>query len=408
MRTMNDMSERASGSRWPAWLHPAPGSTAAAMRAAGHSPWAHAWNLLWSFWVFLGPLFQPLGVGFWVSLSVGYPLFLALFLLASVRPAAEVSGYVGALVVLTAVSMPWNPAAWTYGVFACAMVPYQGAWLSSAVKIAIIQALLVLEGIFLGWPWYAYLILVGVCTSTGVGALAGRISWDKNTKLRISHEQIRQLAATAERERIGRDLHDLLGHTLSLITLKLELSRKLFDRDPAAARRELTEAEDVARHALAEVRTAVTGIRAAGFAAELASAALLLRASGVQFDSRQQVAGLPEAIECGLALVLREAATNIARHAHATRARASIARTGDDVRLLIEDNGRGGVHAQGNGLHGMRERVQALGGSLQLDSPPGGGTRLEIEVPLSAGAVVRSADLPRASVPASIQVRHAS
>ncbi|HKR77664.1 MAG TPA: sensor histidine kinase [Rhodanobacter sp.] len=405
---MNDTSERAFSLRWPVWLHPAPGSTAAAMRAAGHSPWAHAWNLLWSFWVFLGPLFQPLGVGFWVSLSVGYPLFLMLFLLASVRPAAEVSGYVGALVVLTAMSMPWNPAAWTYGVFACAMVPYQGSWLSSAVKIAIIQALLVLEGIFLGWPWYAYLILVGVCTSTGVGALAGRISWDKNTKLRISHEQIRQLAATAERERIGRDLHDLLGHTLSLITLKLELSRKLFDRDPAAARRELTEAEDVARHALAEVRTAVTGIRAAGFAAELASAALLLRASGVQFDSQQQVSGLPESIECGLALVLREAVTNIARHAHATRAWASIDRIGDEVQLRIEDNGRGGVHAQGNGLRGMRERVQALGGSLQLDSPPGGGTRLEIQVPVAAPVAARGVDLPTAEAPASRWVRHAT
>ncbi|HEX8777107.1 MAG TPA: sensor histidine kinase [Rhodanobacter sp.] len=405
---MNDTSERASGSRWIAWLHPAPGSTAAAMRAAGHSPWTHAWNLLWSFWVFLGPLFQPLGVGFWWSLALGYPLFLLLFVLASLRPAAEVNGYVGALGVLTALSIPWNPAAWTYAVFACAMVPYQGAWLSSAIKIAIIQALLVLEGIFLGWPWYTYLIMVGVCTSTGVGALAGRISWDKNTRLRISHEQIRQLAATAERERIGRDLHDLLGHTLSLITLKLELSRKLFDRDPAAARRELTEAEDVARHALAEVRTAVTGIRAAGLAAEMASAALLLRASGVQFDSQQQVADLPEAIECGLALVLREAATNIARHAHATRARASIARIGGEVRLFIEDNGRGGVHTQGNGLRGMHERVQALGGSLRLDSPPGGGTRLEIDVPLAAPAPVRDIGLPKAEAPTCVRVRHAT
>jgi two-component system sensor histidine kinase DesK len=177
-----------------------------------------------------------------------------------------------------------------------------------------------------------------------------------------------------------------------------------------AARRELTEAEDVARHALAEVRTAVTGIRAAGFAAELASAALLLRASGVQFDSQQQVSNLPESVECGLALVLREAATNIARHAHATRARASMVRSGDDVQLRIEDNGRGGVHLQGNGLRGMRERVQALGGSLRLDSPLGAGTRLEIEVPLAAGGVVREADVdpPRASTLASTRVQHVS
>src|SRR3546814_5511333 len=87
-----------------------------------------------------------------------------------------------------------------------------------------------------------------------------RIS-DLSSDVCSSDLEVRRLAATAERERIGRDLHDLLGHTLSLITLKLELSRKLFDRDPAAARTEIAEAEKVARHALAEVRSAVTGIR---------------------------------------------------------------------------------------------------------------------------------------------------
>ena len=385
MRGMNDTSSAVFGHRWFAWLRPAPGSWAAIMQADGHSPWACAWNLLWSFWVFMGALFTDhVGTGFWWSLGLGYPLFLLIYLLACVRPPNDEDAYVGALVLLTGVSIPWNPAAWTYAVFACAMVPYNGSWLAAAAKMATIQVLLVLEGIFLHWPWYTFPIVMGVCTSTGAGSLLGRINRSKNLELRMSHEQIRQLAATAERERIGRDLHDLLGHTLSLITLKLELSRKLFDRDPAAAKRELTEAEDVARHALAEVRSAVTGIRAAGFAAELASAALLLRASGVQFDSQQLVSDLPESIECGLALVLREAATNIARHAHAARAEASIARVGDSVQLRIEDNGRGGVHAQGNGLRGMRERVQALGGSLRLDSPPGGGTRLCIEVPLPA------------------------
>jgi two-component system sensor histidine kinase DesK len=404
---MNETSTHFPGERWPAWLRPAPGSTAAAMHAAGHSPWGFLWNLLWSFWVFLGPMFQPVEAGFWWSLALGYPLFVLIFLLSWVRPAAEVGGYVGALVILTALSMPWNPAGWTYAVFACAMVPYQDSWLASAVKIAIIQALLVLEGVFLHWPWYAHLILVGVCTSSGVGALVGRINWDKNTKLRMSHEQIRQLAATAERERIGRDLHDLLGHTLSLITMKLELSRKLLDRDPVAARRELAEAEEVARHALAEVRAAVTGIRAAGFAAELASAALLLRTSGVQLDQHLQAANLPEPVECGLALVLREAVTNIARHAHATRARVSLTRTGDGVRLSIEDNGRGGVGAAGNGLSGMQERVHALGGSVRLDSPSGGGTRLDIDVPLAAQAVARDG-LPRAEALAPVQARHAT
>jgi two-component system sensor histidine kinase DesK len=378
------------------------------MRAAGHSPWGYAWNLLWSFWVFLGPLFQPVQSGFWWSLALGYPLFLLIFLLAYVRPPAEASGCVGALVLLTALSMPWNPAGWTYAVFACAMLPYQGSWLHSAARMAIIQAVLVLEGVFLGWPWYACLILVGVCTSTGAGSLAGRINWEKNTRLRLSNEHIRQLAATAERERIGRDLHDLLGHTLSLITMKLELSRRLLDRDPEIARRELAEAEEVARHALAEVRSAVTGIRAAGLAAELASAALLLRTSGVQLDQHLQVANLPEALEGTLALVLREATTNIARHARATLARVSLVQVGECVRLCIEDNGHGGIRDAGNGLRGMRERLQPWGGSLQLDSPPGGGTRLQIEVPLAGTAKPRGDTAPATVARAPATLRHAT
>jgi two-component system sensor histidine kinase DesK len=164
----------------------------------------------------------------------------------------------------------------------------------------------------------------------------------------------------------------------------------------------------VARHALAEVRSAVTGIRAAGFAAELASAALLLQTSGVRLDQHLQVANLPESVECTLALVLREAATNIARHAHATLARVSLTGTDDGVRLCIEDNGRGGIHAAGNGLSGMKERVQALGGHLRLDSPPGGGTRLNIDMPLPAKAGAHDAGLPRADRPASARVRHAT
>ncbi|MEO9077862.1 MAG: sensor histidine kinase [Rhodanobacter sp.] len=369
---------------WLPWLQPAPSSAAASMRAAGHSPASYAWNLLWSFWVFLGPLFDHVGPGFWWTLVLGYPVFLLIFLLSFVRPVAEVNGYVGALVVVTALSMPWNPAAWSYAVFACAMIPYQGSWVASGLRMAVIQGLLVLEGIFLHWPWYVFLILIGVCTSTGIGALAGRMAWDKNSKLRMSHDQIRRLAATAERERIGRDLHDLLGHTLSLITLKLELSRKLFDRDPEAAKREVEEAEKVARHALAEVRSAVSGIRATDLAAELASAQLLLESSGVHLEYNASPINLPVEIERGLSLVLREAVTNISRHATASAVHIELRREQANICMQIDDNGRGGVVRDGNGISGMRERVCAMGGSLGVKSPVGGGTQVRVIVPLPA------------------------
>src|ERR1051325_4616685 len=117
-----------------------------------------------------------------------------------------------------------------------------------------------------------------------VSALYTAYTGQQQMALRRSNDEVMRLATLAERERIGRDLHDLLGHTLSLITLKSELANKLFERDPSAARREIADVERVARDALAQVRHAVTGIRAAGLAAELASAKLLLESNGVRLQ----------------------------------------------------------------------------------------------------------------------------
>jgi two-component system sensor histidine kinase DesK len=214
--------------------------------------------------------------------------------------------------------------------------------------------------------------------------------------LQLSHDEVRRLAATAERERIGRDLHDLLGHTLSLITLKLELSRKLYERaETTAGRREADEAERVARHALAEVRAAVSGIRSADIAAELASAKLLLESSGTHLDYALPPSNLPLEIERGLSLVLREAATNIARHASASHARIAFVSSAERVQLIVSDDGRGGITVDGNGLCGMRERVRALGGHLALDSSRESGTRLTVSLTLPASPrVATEVDAP--------------
>jgi two-component system, NarL family, sensor histidine kinase DesK len=195
---------------------------------------------------------------------------------------------------------------------------------------------------------------------------------------------------------------------LSLITLKLELSRKLFDRDVDAARREVEEAEKVARHALAEVRSAVTGIRATDLAAELASARLLLESSRVHLDYGALPADLPVDVERGLSLILREAVTNIARHADASQARIAMTRERASVCMEISDNGRGGIEIDGNGLCGMRERVRALGGSVIFESPRGQGSRLRVTIPLPIMRLVETsrstlnpavADAPTHAVP---------
>ncbi|MGY0618246.1 sensor histidine kinase [Lysobacter sp. A378] len=367
----------------PAWLSPAPDSLVAIALQRGKSPWLHAIHLLWSVWVFLTPLF---GGGFswqWAALTLAsYPLFLLLFALALLMPRRTAYRPALGMIALSMVLLPVYPSGLSYFIFGCVML--HG---STRTMLGYLGQLLLLNAAFWALAWwigYPLGVMVWIPVLTviiGVIVNVEHISQEKDAALKLSHDEVRRLAATAERERIGRDLHDLLGHTLSLITLKLELSRKLADRDSAASRREVEEAERIARHALAEVRSAVTGIRATDLAAELASARLLLESSAVHLDY-DAPPGLPLEIERGLSLVLREAVTNIARHAHASQAQVRFALVDGSVQLDITDNGRGGVVREGNGLSGMRERASALGGTLDVESSKGHGTRLRIRVPM--------------------------
>jgi two-component system sensor histidine kinase DesK len=367
------------------WWTPAPDSRVAAIQRQGKSPWVEAVHLLWSAWVFITPALGGSYSWTWLLITLGsYPLFFFLFASVMLSPRRVAPRYALALAGLGIALLPWYPSGITYFVYGCVSC----ALASTRHYLVLFVRLVAVNGAFLavaslaGYPWQ---VLVAVPCMTMIIATVShveRIEHEKDAALKLSQEEVRRLAATAERERIGRDLHDLLGHTLSLITLKLELSRKLFDRDTEAARREVAEAEKVARHALAEVRSAVTGIRATDIAAELASARLLLESSGVHLDYVPPPDGLPLDVERGLSLVLREAVTNIARHAQASRARVELQRLGQVLTLRVSDDGRGGIETDGNGLCGMRERVRAIGGNLSIESPRGRGTVLLVTVAL--------------------------
>jgi two-component system sensor histidine kinase DesK len=218
------------------------------------------------------------------------------------------------------------------------------------------------------------------------GILYSRARSRELAELRLTQDEVKRLAGLAERERIARDLHDLLGHTLSVVALKSELAGKLIDRDTAAARVQIREVETVARDALAQVREAVIGIRATGLQAELASARLALLSADVRLDQRLAPLPVDAEVEQALALALREAITNIIRHADARRVEVELSAEPDRLLLSIGDDGRGGIERHGNGLNGMRERLAAFGGTLDIDSPRGVGTRLLLRVPRGAPA----------------------
>ena len=375
----------------PAWLRramaPAPDSAVAEDLRRGRSPWTGAVHLLWSVWVFLTPLF---GGGYnlrWMVLTLlSYPAFLWLYARVLLAPRRHGWRYAVGMAVLSIALMRWYPSGLSYFVFGCVMLriagrrPSLGAYV---LQLLAMNAVYVAAAAWIGYPREMWLWVPAMTLVIGVIVNVEHASQEKDAALALSHDEVRRLAANAERERIGRDLHDLLGHTLSLITLKLELARKLADRNPPASRLHVEEAERVARDALAQVRSAVTGIRSTDLAAELASAKLILESSQVQFEHDPPPDQLPPDVERGLALVLREAVTNIARHARASRARVEFACEANSVQLCVADDGRGGVVVDGNGLAGMRDRVRALGGILGVDSPRDGGTRLLVRLPMA-------------------------
>ncbi|HEV7778243.1 MAG TPA: sensor histidine kinase [Luteibacter sp.] len=370
----------------PGWLRPAPDSNVANDIRRGKSPWTDAVHMLWSIWVFITPAMSDGYNWTWAAITlVTYPLFVILFVTAQFAPASISYRYGLALAALGIVLVPWYPSGISYVIYGCVLVRSKSISFNRYyLRLVAINAVCLTVCWYAHYPWQVMISVPAMTFVIGTIINVERLSEEKDSELRLSQDEVRRLAATAERERIGRDLHDLLGHTLSLITLKLELSRRLFDRDNDAARREVGEAEAVARHALAEVRAAVSGIRATGMAGELAAAKLLLNTSGVHFDYDSELPELPAATEGALALVLREAVTNIHRHARATRAEANVAVVDGQIALRISDDGRGCHGDEGNGLCGMRERVRALGGTLELSSLKGQGTRLQVGVPLPA------------------------
>ncbi|MDE2233976.1 MAG: sensor histidine kinase [Gammaproteobacteria bacterium] len=206
----------------------------------------------------------------------------------------------------------------------------------------------------------------------------------KNLALKQSQEEIRKLAASAERERIARDLHDLLGHTLTLITVKAELAATLAERDLAGAAREIRDVERISREALTQVREAVGGYRSGGLLGELVNARVALTAANVRLAESVDPPRLSPAQDSVLAMVLREAVTNVIRHSGAVHCRIELAKRDRQLRLLIEDDGHGGALHEGNGLKGMRERLKSASGLLEIDSGQNG-TRLTVRLPSAAG-----------------------
>jgi two-component system sensor histidine kinase DesK len=223
-------------------------------------------------------------------------------------------------------------------------------------------------------------------TILAIGAMLASLGRHARTirELQAARDEIARLAVAEERLRIARDLHDLLGHTLSLIALKSELAFKLVTGSPERARDELADVQHVTRQALTEVREALHGYRRIAYRDAVDGARSALAAAGIEVRVEGVPEQLPDEVENVLAWAVREATTNVLRHSNAHQCAISLAADADEVALQVDDDGtRGaGPTANGTGLAGLAERARRLHGTLEAGARAGGGFRLRLRLPL--------------------------
>jgi two-component system sensor histidine kinase DesK len=235
-------------------------------------------------------------------------------------------------------------------------------------------------------------ILPVMCVLTAFALQGTRHLISINAELTEARDELARNAVAEERLRFARDLHDLLGHSLSLIALKSELAGRLAERDPARAREEMADVEAAARRALAEVRDAVSGYRQISVAQAVAEARSALSAAGIALRAPSGVPSVPAKVDAVLGWVVREATTNVLRHSRASTVTIRLDLDERAALLVVSDDGVGSTAAPGAGLSGLAERVESLGG--RLESGPAGthGFRLAAQVPL--GAAVERVAVP--------------
>jgi two-component system, NarL family, sensor histidine kinase DesK len=350
-----------------------------ANREHGWAP--YGWLAFLSFFL-LEPIFNHAGWRRWSATLLGTAVFLFLYF-SLFRCAGRRSMLCLAGIVLLGLGFaPFNGGAVIFFIYSAVFIGFVFSTPRLAfVMLGTLLAVLGLESWLLHLP--ANFWITGFVVSIGVGVSNVYMAEKNraNRSLRMAQEEIEHLAKVAERERIARDLHDVLGHTLSVVILKSELAGKLIERDPERAKAEIADVERTSRAALADVRSTIRGYRTYSLEAEFKQARAALETAGVNVKSESAEVNLTPTQESVVALVLREAVTNVVRHAHARNCHLRLVPMDGSCLLEVQDDGLGGVQPEGNGLRGMRERIEALGGALERETLAG--TRLRIKFPVA-------------------------
>ena len=326
----------------------------------------------------------------WWATGVAIVVFLPLYFRGYWARGRQFHLILAAITLLGVALAPLNNSAFALFIYAASFAGSRRPTRLAIKILAGLTAIIIVEALVLGlpvWAWGWAVVFVWVVGGVNTHFATVRQS---DVVLRRAREEIEHLATVAERERIARDLHDVLGHTLSLITLKAALASRLAERDPAKAVQEIRDVERISREALSEVRAAVAGFRDAGLARELGNTKTMLEAAGVEARIDMQPVTLSATEEAVLSLSVREGVTNVVRHSGASVCTVTLSENEGGRTLGVADNGNWKRGPFGNGLNGMRERIEAIGGILDVSSDSG--TRLTITLPGIAGSQSPLAD----------------
>jgi two-component system sensor histidine kinase DesK len=378
--------------------------------ASPRKPLPFAWLLFTAVWLLfpIGFVMQVLRTGLppvqLLAFLAPIAAFVAVFLWLMLRypfPAVELAPQelwirIGLLLVLAALALYVElmygsgvPYRFMYVVIAGAVTlpTRHAAWMIFAVTVftgAVYVIRLGWDAAVTSWGDLVPFLLIGI----GMVAVSRLVATVR--ELQAARREIAQLAAAEavaeERLRFARDLHDLLGHSLSSITLKSELAGRLLPAAPEKAAAEVRDIEGVARRALREVRDAVAGYRQPTLERELDNAREMLRAAGIDCRIENRAEVLPNGTGTVLAWAVREGVTNVIRHSRAKRCAIRLTRSSEEVRVEVSDDGRGSPlehNSTGSGLCGLAERVAASGGNFEAGSLPEGGFRLRVSLPAS-------------------------
>ncbi len=329
--------------------------------------------------LFITPFIQKDSAWVWWATAGVCVVFLPLYFRGYWARGKERYLIIAAIALLGTVIAPFNNSAFALFIYAASFAGMIPPARRAVLILLLLTAVIVAEWLLFdihpfAWGWAVMFVWI-------VGGVNTHYSTVRRSDvvLRQAREEIEHLAKVAERERIARDLHDVLGHTLSLITLKSALASRLAERDSAKAADEMRDVERISREALAEVRAAVTGYRDAGISREIGNAREMLEAAGMSAKIEIGTVALSPAEEAVLALAIREAVTNAVRHSGANSCSVRLSELNEARILEVADDGKWKKASAGNGLNGMRERIEAIGGTLELDSSSG--TRLTIKLP---------------------------